>query len=547
MANKGGGIIGWFRRGRRTTTPTGPETAGPETAASARVEEVAAIAALDRLVTTRKIDRARVKADEVWALSHTGSVVAGAHLVTLEIEETGYRPKGFEDAVDAALTEVDRLWVDGDAELATYTLAAALRLLFHRELHSDANHFPLSHDPDGFLSRLRVSTMFADLTAPRVVAVIPSPSPPLRTKVFTGAYPRFAAPVVAALQGMVPGGGEESTVESASLTDHDKRFNYLAFNTQALAWRVATHPAGRAAASIGGPPDAHADVFQGVDLAWMEWADRGTMWASVTAPETTRIVVRMHGMDLFTPWVHLIDYSRISDVVFVSAPFRDLAVRILADRLTGVRLHVIEHAAEADRFDRPTVPGADRTLGMIGWGKLVKDPAWALDVLTELRRHDPTWRLLLVGTPLDRSGSQRAADYAADFWRRVEGDLAGAVELVPQTDDVPAYAARMGFILSTSRRESFHLAVLEGAFAGAVPVVRHWPVYSWGQGPAELYPPEWVVDTPPAAAERILALGEPTARAHAGRAAQDWSQGRFDSDTFARRIRAVARGDHDDR
>jgi hypothetical protein len=60
-------------------------------------------------------------------------------------------------------------------------------------------------------------------------------------------------------------------------------------------------------------------------------------------------------------------------------------------------------------------------------------------------------------------------------------------------------------IISSSVRESFHVALVEGAASGAVPVVRDWPFFARRAASARsLFPRDWVVATPEEAARRIL-------------------------------------------
>lgn len=514
-------------------------------------QEAAVLGTLDRLVRTGRHEQARRRSRRVRSIAPAGAATAEAWAAAMALTESGAGDVPG-PVVAEAIVAADRAWAAGEVVRATYALGAAMRVLFHPVLHADVTDPPLAREPSSFLRPLRASTMLGALLGsgvrhpeqaeadsdpvgvPGAVGAAGAAAAGRRVLVLPGSYPRFAAPLVAALREQ-PG----SQVSVRTLADLDRRFAWLGMNTDVLAWRVAAHPDGRAAAAIGGPPEKHADVLAGYDVIVADWADRGAMWASMVRPAGTRLVVRAHGMDLFSPWLHLIDWSRVDDLVLVSAPLRRLAQAILGDRLDGVRVHVIEHGVDPDHFTVPRSAAADRTLGMIGWGKLVKDPAWTLDVLEQLLQRDPTWRLLLVGHPLPREGDERTLAYARAFWARVDGPLAAHVELVPQTDEVAEQAARMGFVLSSSRRESFHLAVVEGALAGAVPVVRDWPVYRGGTGPGAIFPPQWVATDPAQAAARIHALSDPTVRDRAAAQARAEAVRRFDPAVFSERVGAL--------
>jgi glycosyltransferase involved in cell wall biosynthesis len=103
------------------------------------------------------------------------------------------------------------------------------------------------------------------------------------------------------------------------------------------------------------------------------------------------------------------------------------------------------------------------------------------------------------------------------------------VELLGRREDVPDVLRSIGVIVSSSTRESFHLALVEGAASGAVPVVRDWPLLARYGGPRALFPDEWVVADVDAAADRVLrATGSDQAWAAAGAQAARDARARFD-------------------
>lgn len=513
----------------------------------------------DDLVRARDHHQARTLIDQGAAEPpESVAAVLAALGVAMDLSDHGASAADLQAAAQGAATAADEAWVEGRVPEAVVSFSAAMRLLLHPALHLEVAESALYADPDSFLAPLRTSRMLAELTRPLHPGAPAgadcagpaegggaAPRSAARVLVLTGSYPRFAGPMVDALRA-VPG----IEVRALSLGATDKVFSWLGVNTRALALRVAQHPGGEEALEIAGTTRVTPSVFDGIDVIVADWADRGAMWASATAPAGVRLVVRLHGADVLSPWVHLIDWSRVADVVFVSAPLRDLARAVVGDRLDHARLHVIEHGVDPRPFDgavdrRPEDPvpaGRERTLGMIGWGRVVKDPMWTLDVLEELVREDPTWRLVLVGHPLDRQDDHHARAYGAELRRRLEGRLAAHIRLVAQTDDVPAHAAGMGFIISSSLRESFHLGLVEGVLAGAVPVVRDWPVYRGRSGPRDLYPAEWVVDDAAAAVARIRALGGSEAHARASARARSEARRRFAPDRFAQDIRRVVLG-----
>jgi hypothetical protein len=98
-----------------------------------------------------------------------------------------------------------------------------------------------------------------------------------------------------------------------------------------------------------------------------------------------------------------------------------------------------------------------------------------------------------------RNRPEEMAYYEAQY-RRAEEDpqLTGAVAFEPFGDDMAAFYRRIGYVISVSDHESFHLSLPDGAAAGAIPTTLDW------LGADRIYPADWIVGSVEAMAERIL-------------------------------------------
>jgi glycosyltransferase involved in cell wall biosynthesis len=207
-----------------------------------------------------------------------------------------------------------------------------------------------------------------------------------------------------------------------------------------------------------------------------------------------------------------------------------------------VRQHVVANPVDVDRYVLPKHPSARKRLGMVGWAQQVKDPLWTLDVLAELRRHDPEWRLALIGADDDLRGSNPVErELARAFHARLaaDPDLHEAIDYVGFTSRLPERLRDVGWAVSSSRREGFHVGLVEMAASGAVPVVRDWPVYAREGGASLLYPREWVVTTPAEAAERILAVSGAGAWEAEGAATAELVRERYSGTDAGARLREI--------
>jgi len=287
--------------------------------------------------------------------------------------------------------------------------------------------------------------------------------------------------------------------------------------------------------ALGEVPEQIAATMSAVladsDVVWVEWAQRAAVVATCVDPGTTRVVVRLHAYEAFKPALHYVRWGRVDDLVFVGPHFHDLTDAILAtsEGYARVRRHVIPLWFDTDRFDLPKPESARHTLAVLKWGNPAKDAVWAVGLLDRLQAVDPRYRLRLIGDDVPADGPAGLVAYGARVRAAITAlpDPAG-VELHPHTSDVPGALSEVGTIISASVRESFHAALVEGAASRAIPVVRDWPLMDRWNGPARLFPGDWVVRDLDEAAARVLATtaDDDTWRAR-GQQARDDAVARF--------------------
>ncbi len=439
-----------------------------------------------------------------------------------QMAQTPGLPEGWEQATTAAMQAADRALDNDDVARAVWLANLVCEVLFHNDVQTNVAEPPLVIDPDRLLAPLQGSRVWTLLTTPRQrqadsgrnagehrpsVLVIP------------GSFPKFADGVVASVD-------DAADVEVLPLQEISSALGTRGVGPEEIAARLQV--------ALGEPQTVRPDleeILRARDVVFTDWVDRGAVMTSLMAEPQTRLVVRFHGVDSLSMWQFLMDWSRVDDVVFVSEHLQASVNALIGAQLEGVRQHVIGNTVDFDRFPAESSEQAPRTLALVGWAQKVKDPLWAVEVLALLRQTDPTWRLKLIGADMPKNARRASEDAYADAFRErvLRDDVSEAIEYVGFTKDLPRHLRDVGFALSTSLRESWHIGVLEMVAAQAVPVIRNWPVYARYGGARKLYG-DWVVDTPEQAAERILAHSDPQVWRQAADAARDEVKRRFSED-----------------
>ena len=402
--------------------------------------------------------------------------------------------------------------------------ARGAAVLWHRTLHFDGAGSPLTADPDSFLAPWHASRTAARVAERRSSA--PERCATQDVAVLSYKNMTFVPPLERALAEL---GCTSRRVDLADVAPGSVPLSPL----QQLRARLSAPAASAWTTALD-------EALGDSDTVWVEWGQRAAVAASLLPDRSRRTVVRLHSFEAFTVFPHLVDWSAVDDLVFVGPHIRDL----LVPRLRGfdpatTRTHVVPISVDAARWLRPKQPGAERTLAVVGWAAPAKDAGWALDLLGRLRAEDPSYRLLLVGHEPAADGPAGVRQYReAVLERLAQPGVAGAVELVPFTPDVPALLERVGVVVSSSVRESQHMAVIEGAASGAVPVVRDWPMLAAFDGPRRLFPAGWVASGLDEAAERVLGSTGPDF-ARTGTEAAAEAARRFDDAAVLAALRGV--------
>ena len=251
-------------------------------------------------------------------------------------------------------------------------------------------------------------------------------------------------------------------------------------------------------------PAVSAELAGWADVVICEWCGPNAIWYSRHKRTGSRLLVHLHRFELYSDYPGRVKISAVDQVICVSDFYRRLTVERTgwpADKVV-----TIPNPLNTGQLDRAKLDGARFSLGIIGIVPSRKRLDLALDVLEELRREDDRYFLSVKsGMPWEHWWvwqKPEEREHYTTALRRVQRSplLRGAVVFDDAGPDVPAWLRRVGFILSTSDDESFHVAPAEGMASRAVPAIRHWP------GAETIYDKRWLHATPLEMAEAIAAV-----------------------------------------
>ncbi|WP_075727985.1 glycosyltransferase [Corynebacterium aquilae] len=250
--------------------------------------------------------------------------------------------------------------------------------------------------------------------------------------------------------------------------------------------------------------DKSEELLEWADVVFCEWAGPALAYCSKNKKQNTVLVTRLHGFELRAPWLSSIKLREIDRCIVVSDFYAEEVKKKLPE--LEDRITVISNVIDASDLQRPKVGDFRFVLGMagiVGFGKRLDR---ALDLLKRLRQYDSRYQLVVRGRlpweyPWEWKDPLQRQLYLDTFARlREDSDLAEAVHFEPFGADMGSWMRRIGFILSPSVAETFHLSCAEGIASGAIPIVWDRP------GAKEIFGEKAVVNTLDEAVEKVLSV-----------------------------------------
>lgn len=222
----------------------------------------------------------------------------------------------------------------------------------------------------------------------------------------------------------------------------------------------------------------HSKALAGwADVVFCEWAGPALKWYSEHKSRGTRLVSRLHRFEMNGKWMTDVRWENVDHMVFVSDFIRDEVVEKFG--IEKSKTHIIPNGIDALDLNREKLKDAQFHIGMVGYVPFLKRPDRALDLLESLLERDPRFVLHLKGRmpwdyPYEWNKPLQKQAYLELFSRISSSPLLEQkVVFEPFSADIASWHRKIGFTLSPSSLESFHLAPAEGMAAGTIPLV--WP------------------------------------------------------------------------
>ncbi|OIR42918.1 hypothetical protein BJP06_07915 [Corynebacterium sp. NML120713] len=221
-------------------------------------------------------------------------------------------------------------------------------------------------------------------------------------------------------------------------------------------------------------PAKSAPHLAWADVIIAEFASKNAIWYSQNVRPHQKLIVHLHGYELLSDWIDDLNVDACAAIVVASEFYRQKALKLKdwpADKVL-----VIPNSVNPADIRRDKVADARFHLGIVGIVPILKRPDRALDLLEALIEIDPRYTLHIKGhVPWNYAWEWKKSahqDSYREFFSRIRENpkLLQHIAFEKFSPDMGNWLTKIGWILSPSTRETFHMAAVEGAISGAVPI-----------------------------------------------------------------------------
>jgi hypothetical protein len=238
------------------------------------------------------------------------------------------------------------------------------------------------------------------------------------------------------------------------------------------------------------------------DTIFCEWGLGNAVWYSQHKKAGQRLVTRLHLQEITTRHPDQFKHAAIDAYIMVSPYWFEKFVHEFS--LERKKCKMVYNLVDTELMDKPKTNDFKFHLGLIGDVPQRKRLDRALDIFEKLHSNNKKYKLFVKGKrpeeyPWMKSKFRKPEmDYYQTQYQRIE-DMGWRHNIIFEGyGPIDNWLQKIGFVLSVSDFESFHLSPAEGMASGAIPIILNWP------GSESIYPDECIFNTVEQACKALI-------------------------------------------
>ncbi len=227
------------------------------------------------------------------------------------------------------------------------------------------------------------------------------------------------------------------------------------------------------------------------DIIFCEWGLGNVIWYQNHKRDDQKLFVRMHRFEMNTEYPSQFNYSKIDTIIAISPYIFEEFHRVSC--VPRDKMQVIYNSVQVNQFDKLKKDGSEFNIGIVGIVPSLKRFDRALDILEALLEKDTRYKLYVKGQHPQECGWVWNNSKERKFYDKVLAKIDKKFKdyvIFEGWGDVSEWLQDIGYVLSVSDYESFHLAPIEGMASGAIPLI-----LDKREGVRSIFPEEFIFES----------------------------------------------------
>lgn len=220
------------------------------------------------------------------------------------------------------------------------------------------------------------------------------------------------------------------------------------------------------------------ELLNQADTIFCEWGLGNAVWYSKHKKLGQRLVTRMHLQEITTRHPEKFTHQNIDAYIMVSPYWLEQFVHDFS--LERQKCKMVYNLVDTELLNKPKTSEAIFNLGMIGDVPQRKRLDRALDIFEKLYQTDERYKLFVKGKRpeeypwMHSKAKAEEMSYYQQQYQRIQDNGWQDNVIFEGHGPIDLWLQKIGYILSVSEFESFHLAPAEGMASGAIPIIYNW-------------------------------------------------------------------------
>lgn len=225
------------------------------------------------------------------------------------------------------------------------------------------------------------------------------------------------------------------------------------------------------------------------DVIFCEWGLGNVKWYSNNKKKHQKLIIRIHSQERRTDYYKYFNINNIDKVICVSPYMVEEISKLM--KINKEKIVSIYNYVDCKYFDKNKINEANYNIALVGICPKSKRLDIALDIFNKIVEKDSRYKLYIKGKlPNEYPWLIRIEDeksYYDKVFNKIKNSKYKDNIVFEKFDkNLDIFFTKIGYILSTSDFESFHLTVAEGMSSGSIPIILNW------DGCEQIYPNQYI-------------------------------------------------------